>query len=215
MIGIIMATMLEANPLCEAMQLAPLEEKPFRVFGRGKYLLIISGIGKVNAALATGYLAQKFGVRVFLNAGAAGALNDECAFGNVYHIREAVEPDVLAVLTKRMRNTIADVLDGFPTALLATRDIPAVSKEERSKLAAFADIIDMEGAAVIQAARKFDSRCYLFKIVSDTSEHSDDRAIVENIKMLGRDLSSFIIERILKALPESDEKIAVDDPGQR
>ncbi len=215
MIGIVMATMLEAKPLCEAMQLAQLEEKPFCVFGKEKHLLIISGIGKVNAALATGYLAQKYGLRVFLNAGAAGALNDKCAFGNVYHIQEAIEPDALSVLTKRMRRIAPDLLDDFPSALLATQDVPVVDEKKRGELSLIADLADMEGAAVIWAARKFGARCYLFKIVSDTSEHSDDRRIVENIKMLGKELSDFIIERILKALPQSDEEIAIDDPRKR
>lgn len=212
MTGIVMATMLEAEPLIEAMQLELCEEKPFRVFGKAEYLLIISGIGKVNAALATGYLAQKFGVRVFLNAGAAGALSEKCAFGKVYHIHEAIESDALSVFTKQLRHIKADVISGFPTALLATQDVPAVDEKKRKELSALADLADMEGAAVIRSARKFGARCYLFKIVSDTPEHADDRAIVENIKKLGKDFSGFIIERILKALPEADEKIAVDDP---
>lgn len=212
MIGIVMATMLEAGPLREAMQLAPLEGKPFRVFRKGNYFLIVSGIGKVNAALATGYLAQKYGVRIFLNAGAAGALNDECALGEVYHIREAVEPDAFTVITKKMRSIAPEVLEDFPTALLATQDVPVVDEKKRKELSHYADLADMEGSAVIQAARKFGARCYIFKIVSDTSEHSDDRTIVENIRALGNNFSEYIIERILKALPEPDEKIAVDDP---
>jgi adenosylhomocysteine nucleosidase len=215
MTGIVIATMLEAKSLIDGMALSVLEEKPFRVFGNAEYLLIISGIGKVNAGVATGYLAAKFGVPVFLNVGAAGALSEQCNFGDIYHIVDVIEPDSEMVLLKTARTAKADMLKGFAMATLATQDVPVINPETRKRLSALADLADMEGAAVLQAAKKFGARCYLFKIVSDTAEHCDDRRIVENIKMLGTALRDFVIEKILKTLPETGEKIAIDDAGKR
>lgn len=211
MIGIVLATMLEAKPLIEGLALSMREEKPFRIYANSEHCLVVSGIGKVNAALATCYLAVRYGIRVFLNAGAAGALSEQCAFGEIYHVREVIEPDRPHVLSKAVRRSNPDVLEGFAPAVLATQDVPVIDADERKKLSALADLADMEGAAVLQAARAFGALCYIFKIVSDTAEHLDDRKIVENINSLQNTFGRFVIEKILKALAKTVEKIAVDD----
>ncbi|MCX7677902.1 MAG: hypothetical protein N2316_01655 [Spirochaetes bacterium] len=211
MIGIVMATALEANPFIAEMKLSLLEKTPFRIFGNGASLLTISGIGKVNAALATGYLAQKFNVKIFLNAGAAGALNAKYEIGDIYHVREVVEPDRPSLLTHRMRAKPADCLSGFPTAVLATQDVPVLNSVERERLSSIADLADMEGAAVLLAARKFRARCYIFKIISDTASHSDDATIIEHIRVHGQSFAQFIVERVLKALPKANENIFINN----
>jgi hypothetical protein len=40
----------------------------------------------------------------------------------------------------------------------------------------------MEGASVVQACRKFRTKCFIFKFVSDTPEHTKSGDIVENIR---------------------------------
>ena len=53
LIGIVMATMLEAEPLIESLKLSKIEDKPFMLFQSTEHILVISGIGKANAAMAT------------------------------------------------------------------------------------------------------------------------------------------------------------------
>jgi nucleoside phosphorylase len=52
---------------------------------------------------------------------------------------------------------------------------------ERERIAMDAQIVDMEGASVVQACRRFHTKCYLFKFVSDTPDHSTSNDIVKNI----------------------------------
>ena len=59
------------------------------------------------------------------------------------------------------------LLKGFQTAILAISDKAILDPDERGKIAMIAELIDMEGASIVQACRKFDTKCYMFKFVSD------------------------------------------------
>jgi nucleoside phosphorylase len=70
-----MATRMEAQPFIEGLVREPVEQKPFPLYRGGGYILAISGIGKVSAAVATAMLAAKYDIRQIINLGAAGALS--------------------------------------------------------------------------------------------------------------------------------------------
>ncbi|HRZ28386.1 MAG TPA: 5'-nucleosidase, partial [Spirochaetota bacterium] len=72
MTGIVMATMLEAGPFIRGMGLAEIPGGPFPVYRGADAILAISGIGKVNAAVAVAYLACAHSPSLVLNLGAAG-----------------------------------------------------------------------------------------------------------------------------------------------
>ena len=72
--GIVMATMIEASPLIGALGLESAGDGPVRVFtAPGGPVLAVSGIGKVNAALAACYLVMRHDAGTMFNIGAAGA----------------------------------------------------------------------------------------------------------------------------------------------
>ncbi len=100
-------------------------------------------------------------------------------------------------MNRSQRSSAPDTLEGFRMASLATLDRPLVSAAERASVAARADLVDMEGAAVLQACRMFGARCYIFKMVSDTPEHQSDTEIVENIRSLAGPLADFFVERVI------------------
>lgn len=180
--AIVMATMLEAKPFVLGMSLTRSRKKPFTVFQNDNIFLIISGIGKANAAMATGYLCHTFHPARVCNLGAAGATDFSHALGEIYHITEIVEDDRHDLTTKRPYIHHPDILNGFQTARLSTSDMAVLDPDERKKISMTADLIDMEGASVAQACGKFDTNCFLFKFVSDTPDHSKDQEIVENIR---------------------------------
>ncbi|HPV98335.1 MAG TPA: hypothetical protein PLZ78_10940 [Spirochaetota bacterium] len=195
--GIIMATMIEATPLIGALGLEP-AGGPVRVYtGQGGAVLAVSGIGKVNAALSAAYLAMRHGVSTVFNIGAAGATGNGMRTGEIFHIGSIVEPDRPRIMNRSQRASAPDTLEGFGMASLATLDRPLVSAAERASVALLADLVDMEGAAVLQACRMFGAGCYIFKMVSDTPEHQSDTEIVENIRQLAKPLADFFVTRVM------------------
>ncbi|MCU0845285.1 MAG: hypothetical protein MUC76_10205 [Spirochaetes bacterium] len=196
--GIVMATMIEAGPLIDSLGLSATEEGPVRVFSADGFpVLAVSGIGKVSAALAAQYLILNYGAGAIFNIGAAGATGNAMRTGDIYHIDSIIEPDRPRIMNRSQRSSTPDTLDGFRKAILATLDRPLVTAAERASVAARADLVDMEGAAVLQACRLFKARCYLFKMVSDTPEHESDTQIVENIRRLAAPLAEFFVQKVL------------------
>ncbi|QTA89775.1 hypothetical protein [Desulfonema magnum] len=196
-IGLVMATMLEAVPFVKRFSLQPCEQKPFKIYENENLLLIISGIGKANAAMACTYLHLMKQPRCICNLGAAGALDEDHRLRKICHITKVFEPDRPTLNSGVPHKHIPDVLDGFPRATLATQDKPVIDPEERAEIAVIAHLADMEGASVIQTCRRFHTKCYLFKFVSDTPH---DHQIVANIRDYREDFCSFFCESILPVL---------------
>jgi len=198
-----MATMTEAAPLIRGLALAEIECPPFRVFKDSRIVLVVSGIGKANAAMACAWLIQGFRPYLICNIGAAGALDQKTRLGEIYHINRVIEPDRPDLQTGVSMEHLPDVLEGFTLASLATQDRPLHTPEERKEVAGMADLVDMEGAAVVQTARRFGLGCFLFKFVSDTPEHAQGSAIMENIKRLRDVQLRFFEYLVLPALPKA------------
>ncbi|MCP4673293.1 MAG: 5'-methylthioadenosine/S-adenosylhomocysteine nucleosidase, partial [Desulfobacula sp.] len=53
--AVIMATMIEAKPFVSGLGLDQIHKKPFLVFKNEKFILLICGIGKANAAMGTAF----------------------------------------------------------------------------------------------------------------------------------------------------------------
>lgn len=210
--GLVMATMLEAKPLVDALSLEPVPRGPCRAYRGDGIILAISGIGKVNAGVALAYLAVKYGITLAVNLGAAGATSGRFGLGDIRHVNRVIEYDRPHVIGREMRIVLPDVLSGFEEASLATQDVPVIEPELRDKMSACADLVDMEGAAVLQSSRMFGLPCYLFKIVSDTPAHVSDRDIVENIRAVRKELCGFFLERVLQALPDGGKQVPVHHP---
>jgi nucleoside phosphorylase len=182
LIAVVMATMIEAKPFVHGMSLTEFEHKPFRLFKKDNIFLAISDIGKAHAAMATAYCCEKFNPACICNLGAAGAAGMTHHLGEIFHIKRNIEYDRPELLTRKPSVHKPDVLGGFETATLSTSDRAILDPEERKEISKNADLIDMEGASVVQASRIFDTKCYLFKFVSDTPEHTEDGDVIKNIR---------------------------------
>ncbi|HPB82521.1 MAG TPA: hypothetical protein PK200_10845 [Spirochaetota bacterium] len=196
-VGLVMATYLEAQPFIESMPMEEEGRRPFRVFRGGDIILVISGIGKTNAAVAASYLIMQYNVTVIYNAGAAGAVIAGIQLGDIFHIKKVVEYDRPKMSGGGMRFVTPSVMEGHETAVLATQDVPVISGEFRSRVSEHAALVDMEGAAVVHACGLYAIPCYLFKIVSDTVSDQNGRNIVENIAAVRNDLYSYMVEHVL------------------
>ena len=181
-IGLIFATMTEAKPFVQGMALEKTENAPFSVFEKARFVLLIAGIGKANAAMSAAYCCQTFHPALICNLGAAGTTDDSFALGDILHVTEAIEYDRPELRSNKPHVHFPHVLKGFPCAKVATQDTPVIDVDRRKEIASVAGLVDMEAASIIQACAKFQAKCVIFKFVSDTPDHTHGDDIVKNIK---------------------------------
>lgn len=182
LICLVAATLMEAEPFIKILNMTEIEKRPFPIFRGKEVMLGVSGIGKANAAMCTAYCCIKYQPGCILNAGAAGAVDETREVGTIFQIEKIIEPDRPHLRKNTPWVQTPDTIDGFECATLATQDKPVHDVETFKELSAVADLVDMEGAAVLQAAKRFNTGCYLFKFVSDTPLHAGHGLIIENIK---------------------------------
>jgi adenosylhomocysteine nucleosidase len=199
-IGIIMATRLEAAPFVEALGLEEVKKGRMVLFEGEGIVLVLSGIGKTNAAIATTYCCATAQPRWIVNLGAAGAARTSFRIGDMLHIISVIEYDRPLFSRKGPRVHHPHVLPGYREATLATQDRPVITRDLRAEVAPFADLVDMEGAAVVQTARRFETPCVLFKFVSDTPDLPGETDIVECIGQHGAAFCRFVSESVLPVL---------------
>ncbi|TDI42537.1 MAG: hypothetical protein E2P02_12815 [Acidobacteria bacterium] len=160
MIAFVTALASEARPLIEHYRMERLEGA-FPLFGSDGYRLVISGIGKVAAAAATGYLHARAGEArygIFLNVGIAG------------HRTRTVGELVRA-------HTILDAAtkDCYYPTLLGFKELEsaAVTTVDTPELQFPADTLyDMEASAFYATALRFSTSELIqcLKVVSDNRE---------------------------------------------
>jgi len=201
-IALIMATKLEADPFIRELGLERETKQPFLVYRRDDVVLIISGIGKANAAIAATYGILTYRPSRLCNLGAAGAVTPGYSLGDMYHIDAVIEYDRPRLRSHKIRRLTPLVLPGFRCAVLATQDKPAVDPDHRKLLTACADLVDMEAAGVLQAAEKFSVPCVIFKFVSDTVDHCEHDVIVAHIKQYGSAFCSWVTASVLPLLSQ-------------
>jgi adenosylhomocysteine nucleosidase len=196
----IMATMLEAKPFVAGMSMEEIEKKPFAIFRHDNIVLAISGIGKANAAIATAFCCQRFNPAAVCNLGAAGAADFSHPLGGAFHVTKIIEHDRPELSSQRPTIHQPDVLDGFKTATLSTSDRAILDPEERRQVSRDAELMDMEGASVAQACKMFGTKCYVFKFVSDTPDHTEDKDIIKNIRQYRTPFYEFITRSVIRLI---------------
>lgn len=175
--------MLEATPFLFDLKQEECETRLFPTYSKDHLRVIISGVGKANAAMACSYLIQRYDPCVLCNLGAAGATDSRLELGECRQIEKIVEPDRPDLDTGLPHEQVPAVLDGFSSVILATQDKPVRGTAEREKIERLAQLVDMEGASVSQTCRRFDKPCYVFKFVSDTPDHGQSSDIRTNISL--------------------------------
>ena len=103
MLGIIGAMDQEVNILKEKMEVKKIDKRASMEFYvgilNGKDVVIVKcGVGKVNAAVCTQILADKFDVEAVINTGVAGGLYKDIEIGDIVISKDAVQHDVDATV---------------------------------------------------------------------------------------------------------------------
>lgn len=199
-VALIIADQLEAVPFIKGLKLKKVPSGPFPVYKSKGLALVISGIGRSNAAMATAWACTALSPRILLNLGAAGSTDGKFLPGDCLQVARAVEPE-----RKHLRNGAAyehrpATLKGFRCAVTATMDRAVLSGRDRKALARMASLVEMECAAFIQACHKFDRRCYAFKLVTDAPGHTSSADIIYNLKKYRDSFFSFFSSQVLPKL---------------
>ncbi len=202
-VGVIMATLLEAEPFIEALGMEKVQVGPLVAYRQEGVVLVVSGIGKVNAAVATAACCTLFRPHRLLNLGAAGATGPSHPMGEICHITKVIEYDRPHFRGHGPHVHKPEVLPGFREATLATQDRAVLEAGHRREVSAAAELVDMEGSAVVQTGHRLGIGCVLFKFVSDTPElpsgHGD---IVECIKQYRIPFCRFVLDWVMPILRE-------------
>jgi nucleoside phosphorylase len=190
MIGVIFATVKEAEPFLHHTCARQIAGGPFALFtaelfkAKSPCLTIISGMGKIAAAVAAHRLIDSYHARRLINAGICGALVErpDLSIGAVVCITSAVEGDreemgQAPTPEKCASRGFADL----SPARLVTCDRPVFDLLRKQELAVLGDVVDMEGAAVARVAAMFKRPCSLIKGVSDFAEGADRRRLAQNL----------------------------------
>jgi adenosylhomocysteine nucleosidase len=173
MIGVLFATHPEAQPYLARSGAKEVAAAPFALFELGSppAVIIISGMGKVSAALAAQILIRERHCDRILNAGVCGALVDGVGLtpGNIFRISAASEgPSGPGVPVDAIRCAGA-LWRNLPAARLVTVEQPVFEAAERQRLAAWGALVDMEGAVVARVAQLYGIPWDMIKGITDTA----------------------------------------------
>lgn len=229
-IGIIGAMSEEITYLKEKIEIVTTKNIIGLDFHVGKYcgnsiVLVISGIGKVNAAVCTQVLIDHFGVDYIINTGCAGAIHPELGIGDILISTDAVQHDMdvsalgdpigtiprLAesyfradeMLVKLAQEAAAETAENYHVILgrVASGDKFIGTKEGKEHIKKYVqgDCAEMEGAAIAHT-------CWLnripFVIIRAISDSADEQANMsyEQFVLLAAKRSSELVEKMLEKL---------------
>jgi nucleoside phosphorylase len=144
-VGILFATPMEADSFLE-------QTKPDHC------VVTISGMGMEAACFAARQLIEDHGVACIVNPGICGALDNSLERGSVHFVSR--------VWTEHPRESVS--IQQTPGAKrLVTVDKPVFEEDRKTRLATFADLVDMEGFAVARQCQTSSIPCVLIKGVTD------------------------------------------------
>lgn len=177
-----------------------------------------SGIGKVNAAMAAMMLVEHYHADLLIVVGTAGKLNGRD--GACFQIVEAVQGDYGAsradgfvhyragawpIGEAHAEPFYAAIMPetGLPKVRVITSDCFMESAEHGERLykALSGDIVDMETAAVAQAAARMDIPWAAIKAVSDDANGNSAGDFQANLKHVAR-VAAEAAQRMIADLPQ-------------
>ena len=145
---IVTALKSEAQPIIDFLNLTKKEDKNFPIFTNQDITLTVSGMGKINSAIAVTYIKP---TNKIINIGICGSSSHK--IGNLYKIKKIID--------KSSQKVIHLNKDG---ETLTCVDTPQNNPNEFKNT-----LVDMESFGFYQASSKFVEKenILLYKIVSD------------------------------------------------
>src|SRR5699024_1389317 len=196
-----------------------------RTFYEGKIqekdvVLLQSGIGKVNAAMATTILMERFAPDIVINTGSAGGFSTKLSVGDLVISDEVVHHDVDATafdyaygqvpqmpasykaeptLIKKISTLLQEMNLPYEIGLIATGDsfmsdserVSFVKEQFPNMLAA-----EMEGAAIAQVCYQYDIPFIIIRALSDIAGKDSAVSFEQFLKIAAKNSSDLILRFI-------------------
>jgi adenosylhomocysteine nucleosidase len=157
--GILFATKMEADSFLE-------QTRPDHC------IVTVSGMGMEAACSATRRLIEEQGVTHIVNAGICGALDGTLVRGSVFFVSKVWTEDQCDNVSLQHR----------PNAKrLVTVNEPVFQTDRKEKLAAFADLVDMEGFVIARLCQEHNIPCVLIKGITDFGDPQGKADIKKHI----------------------------------
>ncbi len=229
MIGIICALSIEVEELTKL-----LENKQENTYAKMKYIsgtingkevvMTECGIGKVNAAMSTQVMIDKYNPDVIINSGIAGSVSKELKIGDIVISKDCVQHDfdgtqmgdpkgliqyndetridipVSEDVAQKLFEACKDIENtNVKLARIATGDIFVADKAMRQSVADEFDAVacEMEGGAVAQVCYRNEVPCAVLRCISDDFDENDFMDFME-FRFLAADKSMTAIKNFLQ-----------------
>lgn len=222
-IGIIAAMPEELKLLVEHLEMAEKHQRLGHVYytGRIKHhevVLVESGIGKVMSAMSVAVLVNDFKVTAVINTGSAGAVASGLEIGDVvvadrlvYHdvdvtafgydygqmARQPLYYEASRYLVEEMKAVLEKTQQTSRVGLIATGDSFIAGQDKIDQIKAhFPDVlaVEMEGAAIAQAAHSLGLPFMVIRAMSDTASHDANITFDEFILEAGKRSAETLIQ---------------------
>ena len=222
-IGIIAAMPEELKLLVEHLEMAEKHQRLGHVYytGRIKHhevVLVESGIGKVMSAMSVAVLVNDFKITAVINTGSAGAVASGLEIGDVvvadrlvYHdvdvtafgydygqmARQPLYYEASRYLVEEMKAVLEKTQQTSRVGLIATGDSFIAGQDKIDQIKAhFPDVlaVEMEGAAIAQAAHSLGLPFMVIRAMSDTASHDADITFDEFILEAGKRSAETLIQ---------------------
>ncbi len=221
-VGILVAMEEEINQLIKEIKEAEVYTIANQIFYDGlinekPVTIVQSGIGKVNATVATTLLIQQFNVDAIINTGSAGAIKEGLSIGDLvvseeltyhdvdnqvfgYHYGQIPQMPERYLANKNLSQKISEAANKQSWAvrqgLIVTGDSFVSSEAEIEKIKKHfptALVTEMEGAAVAQTCYQFSVPCAVIRAVSDTADEEASVDFDEFVKLAGGRSAALVI----------------------
>ena len=191
--------------------------------GKTEVVLVQSGIGKVMSAMSVAVLADHFQVDAVINTGSAGAVAEGIAVGDVVIADKLVYHDVDVTafgyaygqmagqplyfesdknFITRIQTNLSQLEQTWHIGLIATGDSFIAGDDKITSIKShFPDVlaVEMEGAAIAQAAQALGLPFLVIRAMSDNANHEASISFDEFIIKAGR-RSAQVLLAFLKSL---------------
>lgn len=221
-IGIIAAMEQEVNILVDKLKDKTVNTVANQTFYNGiidkvEVVLVQSGIGKVNAAIATTLLIEKYNAEVVINTGSAGGIGNELKVGDLVVSTELSYNDADARIfgydfgqvpqmpsrykaDSDLINKISKAADKMEwlinKGLIVTGDSFIANSDKISDIKGNfpeALVTEMEGTAVAQTCYQFGVPVIVVRALSDTSDEKASVSFEEFIEHAGKKSAEMVL----------------------
>jgi purine nucleosidase/adenosylhomocysteine nucleosidase len=202
MFGIVFATEAEALPFLDRGGFKDVALNPFRLLASPEtaHRVIISGMGKVSAALATQWLIRENGPSRVVHAGICGALGDPRNFapGEILRVSSASEGRPGPGIPAEAVACAGDLWSELRPATLVTVERPLFDDVRRAELLQYGELVDMEGAVVARVARLHGAPCSIIKGVSDHARDQDRSMLKSRLPAVSADIAMILWKELIR-----------------